>query len=107
MKPKPIRSHDATASRDDAGSTPYGCHLIPFFASIPNAHAWAFAEELLLRMVPETSTVSCKARADRDELRGLAADIKAIVAESNTSHNKLAAEVRAPGMMNRALEESR
>lgn len=55
----------------------------------------------------ETSTVSCKARADRDELRGLAADIKAIVAESNTSHNKLAAEVRALGMMNRALEESR
>lgn len=55
----------------------------------------------------ETGEVSRLARADRDELRQLSVEIKALVAESNTTHNRLCAEVRVLGIVNRAWEESR
>lgn len=56
---------------------------------------------------PETQAVASKARQDRDELLQIGRDIRGLIAESNTTHNRLCAEVRVCGQVNRIMDESR
>jgi len=55
----------------------------------------------------ETQATSRQARADYKELQQLSDEIKELTASSNTSHNQLAAEVRALGMWNHIMDESK
>lgn len=54
-----------------------------------------------------TYEVTKQARLDRDELQELSADIKELVAISNTTHNKLCAEVRLWSQINKAMEDAK
>lgn len=55
----------------------------------------------------ESYEVAKQSRLDRDELRVISADIKELVAISNTTHNKLCAEVRLWGQVNKAMEDAK